>query len=166
PGASEAWRREADRLGIGRTRDARVQERPSARRRETRTPAAHGAQAARAALTVGSQQGTEAGRAVAGHEPAGDERPQGLLRGGGQETRRAGDVGEERGATALEVLEHGMRVRREVPGRLFGPSAEAPREILAQHEGERRGPPRRARRADRDTWARVPPPGKAGAGPS
>src|SRR5439155_7583846 len=51
--AAETLPREAERIGIGRTLDTRVQERPAARRQETSTPAADGATAARAALAGG-----------------------------------------------------------------------------------------------------------------
>ena len=142
----------AARRRRGRRRAAAPSGRPA---RAARAAAAQHAQPARARAVVGLvDERAQPGDAVAGDEPARDERPERVLDRRRQRARVATrDVGDERGAAPREVLEHRRRVARERrPAR--PPAASSDGRSLAQHERERRGAIRRARRRGPRTSSR------------
>src|SRR5262249_57162720 len=108
--------------------DAGVEQGPAASGQEASAATTDRPETAGTTVGVGLEEGAETGGAVAGHQPARHECPQRLLRGGGEEAGRARDVGEERGAASLEMLEHGARIRRKVARRLRRSPAQEPRE--------------------------------------
>src|SRR5439155_17790915 len=76
PPSPEQLAREAERLRLGRLGSVRAEKRPAPGRHEPAASAPERAEPTRTALAVAHEKRAQPGDSVAGHEPAGDERPE------------------------------------------------------------------------------------------